>query len=117
MAQQIETKSLQEYLLDGVEFVGLISKHGRLVDHISRKDLSMTKQQREMFFMSVSLHGAMQHDYDESFGIVKSTIMERENFMILSAPIHEDTLIVVMNKNGNFSTTLKTILDSISLQK
>ncbi|HYL65491.1 MAG TPA: DUF6659 family protein [Candidatus Limnocylindrales bacterium] len=116
MAQQIEVKSLDAYLLDEVEFVGLISKHGRLVDHKSKNNLNLTKQQKEMFFMSISFYQRMQNDYDEKFGIVKYTMIERENFMILSIPVHEETLIVVMNKNKNFIPTVRIIFESINLK-
>ena len=114
-SQQIEVKSLDKYLLvDGVEFVGLISKNGRLVDCKSKNNLCFTKQQEEMYFMSISLYHSMQRDYDENFGLMEYTIMVRENYKIISIPMEKETLVVVINKSGNFANTVDKILECSS---
>ena len=114
-SQQIEVKSLDKYLLvDGVEFVGLISKNGRLVDCKSKNNLCFTKQQEEMYFMSISLYHSMQRDYDENFGLMEYTIMVRENYKIISIPMEKETLVVVINKSGNFANTVDAVLDCAS---
>jgi len=114
-SQQIEVKSLDKYLLvDGVEFVGLISKNGRLVDCKSKNNLCFTKQQEEMYFMSISLYHSMQRDYDENFGLMEYTVMVRENYKIISIPMEKETLVVVISKSGNFANTVDEILDCAS---
>ena len=55
MSQNIEVACLDEYLLvNGIEFVGLVTRNGRLVDYKSKNGLKFTDEQKEMFFMSVS---------------------------------------------------------------
>jgi roadblock/LC7 domain-containing protein len=113
MSQNIEVVCLDEYLLlQGVEFVGLVTGNGRLVDYRAKNGMLFSEEQKEMFFMSVSLYQTMQHDYDESFGVVKYTITERENFRIISMPSGQDTIVIVMK--GKFSSTIKKVLEAIN---
>ncbi len=112
MSQNISIVRLDEYLLvPGVEFVGLVTRNGRLVDYRAKNGLRFSEEQKEMFFMSVSLYQTMQHDYDENFGAVKYTITERENFRIVSVPNGQDTVVIVMK--GKFSSTVKKVLEAI----
>ncbi len=112
MSQNVTIVCLDEYLLvPGVEFVGLVTGNGRLVDYRTKNGLKFSEEQKEMFFMSVSLYQTMQHDYDENFGAVQYTITERENFRIVSVPKGQDTVVIVMK--GKFSSTIKKILESI----
>ncbi|MGI0065672.1 MAG: hypothetical protein ACREAT_02810, partial [Nitrosotalea sp.] len=113
MSQNVSVVCLDEYLLvHGVEFVGLVTGNGRLVDYRAKNGLQFSEEQKEMFFMAVSLYQTMQHDYDESFGTVKYTITERENFRIVSVPHEQDTIVIVMK--GKFSSTVKKILEAIN---
>lgn len=112
MSQNVTIVCLDEYLLvPGVECVGLVTGYGRLVDYKAKNGLRLSEEQKEMFFMSVSLYQTMQHDYDENFGVVKYTITERENFRIVSIPNGQDTIVIVMK--GKFSSTIKKILEAI----
>ncbi len=112
MSQNVTVVCLDEYLLvPGVEFVGLVTRNGRLVDYRAKSGLQFSEEQKEMFFMSVSLYQTMQHDFDESFGVVKYTITERENFRIVSVPDGQDTIVIVMK--GTFSSTVKKIIKAI----
>ena len=113
MSQNVEVVCLDEYLLvHGVEFVGLVTRNGRLVDYRAKNGLKFPEEQKEMFFMSVSLYQTMQHDYDDSFGAVKYTITERENFRIVTIPHGQDTLVIMMK--GSFSSTIKKVLEAIN---
>jgi roadblock/LC7 domain-containing protein len=113
MSQNVEVTCLDEYLLvHGVEFVGLVTRNGRLVDYRAKNGLKFSEGQKEMFFMSVSLYQTMQHDYDDSFGAVRYTITERENFRIVTIPNGQDTLVIVIK--GSFSSTVKKVLDAIN---
>ncbi|MGI0061331.1 MAG: hypothetical protein ACREBA_02635 [Nitrosotalea sp.] len=116
MSQNVAIVCLDEYLLvPGVEFVGLVTKNGRLVDYKAKNGLRFSEEQKEMFFMSVSLYQTMQHDYDENFGVIKYTITERENFRIVSVPNGQDTVVIVMK--GKFSSTIKKVLEAIDHAK
>lgn len=113
MSQNIEVACLEEYLLvNGVEFVGLVTRNGRLVDYRAKNGFKFPDEQKEMFFMSVSLYQTMQQDYDDSFGAVGYTITERENFRIMTIPHGQDTLVIAMK--GSFSSTVKRVLEAIN---
>ncbi len=113
MSQNVEVACLDEYLLvQGVEFVGLVTRNGRLVDYKTKNGLKIPEDQKEMFFMSVSLYQTMQHDFDDSFGAVRYTITERENFRIVSIPKGQDTIVIAMK--GSFSSTVKKMLEAIN---
>ena len=113
MSQNVEVVCLDEYfLVHGVEFVGLVTRNGRLVDYRTKNGVKFSEGQKEMFFMSVSLYQTMQQDYDDSFGAVRYTITERENFRIVTIPHGQDTLVIVMK--GSFSSTIKKVLEAIN---
>jgi hypothetical protein len=114
MSQSIEALHLDGHMLEhGIEFVGLITKNGRLVTCDEKNSLNLTREQREMFFMSCSLQQRMSQDYDDAFGQVKYSITERENHRIITIPQESDMLIVVMDKSGEFSSRVKSLLDAI----
>jgi hypothetical protein len=116
MSQNVSVVRLDEYLLvPGVEFVGLVTGNGRLADYRTKNGLRFSEEQKEMFFMSVSLYQTMQHDYDENLGEVKYTITERKNFRIVSVPYGQDTVVIVMK--GKFSSTIKKVLKAIDHAK
>ncbi len=112
MSQNIQVGRLDEYLVHGVEFVGLVAKNGRLIDHRSRNGLKFSEEQMEMFFMSISLHESMQHDFDDELGIVKYTITERENFRIVSIPDGQDVIVLIMK--GSFVSTVRKVKEAIN---
>jgi len=118
MSLEFGVKSLEEYHLGhGVEFLGLINKQGRLTNFAAKNELSISKEQKEMFFMSVSLNQAMLRDYDDTLGPVNYTMTEREKFRVISVPIQDGTLIVIMSKKGKILPTIKKILQSLNYAK
>ena len=118
MSLEFGVKSLEEYQLwHGVEFLGLVNKQGRLTDYAAKNDLGISKEQKEMFFMSVSLNQVMLRDYDDTLGPVNYTMTEREKFRVISVPIQEGILIVIMNKKGKIVPTIKKILQSLNSAK
>ncbi len=113
MSQTIEARHLDEHMLgEGIDFIGLITKNGRLVD-CNKNSLNLSKEQKEMFFMSCSLQQRMNQDYDEDFGQVKYSVTERENHRIITIPQESNTLIFVVDNEGEFLPRVKNILDAI----
>lgn len=118
MSQTIEAMHLDEQMLgEGIDFVGLITKNGRLVDCNNTNTLNLSPEQKEMFFMSCSLQQRMNQDYDEDFGQVKYSVTERENHRIITVPQESDTLIFVMDNDGKFLSRVKSILKAIKHAK
>jgi hypothetical protein len=97
----------------GVQFVGLITKSGRLVAGETKNNFNLSKEQMEMFLITCSLHQRMQQDYDENFGQVQFSVIERENFRIIMIPQGQDTLMFVMDRNSQFSSGVQGLLDAI----
>ncbi|WP_133121011.1 hypothetical protein [Candidatus Nitrosotalea bavarica] len=114
MSQNIEAMHFDERMLgDGIDFVGLITKNGRLVDCNNKNSLNLSKEQKEMFFMSCSLQQKMNQDYDDDLGQVRYSVTERENTRIIIVPQESDTLIFVMDNGGEFLSCVKRVLDAI----
>ena len=114
MSQSTKSLHLDEHMLEhGIEFVGLIDRNGRLVACKEKDSLNLSKEQKEMFFMSCSLQQRMRQDYDNNFGQVKYTVTERENHRIITVPQELDTLVFVMDKSGEFLSRVKSLLDAI----
>ena len=114
MSNIVETLHLDETKLGkGIEFVGLITKNGRLVAPKEKNGLEISKDRREMFFMGLSLQQRMNSEYDDDLGQVEYSMTERENQIIITIPQAHDTLIFVMDKSGNFASRLKNLLDAV----
>ncbi len=117
MSQTVKDSYLDDHMLgDGVEFVGIISRNGRLVD--SKGDgFKLSDEQKEMFFMSYCLEQKMHHDYDDNFGNVRYTITERENHRIITVPQESETVIFIMDKKSEFSARVKKLMRAIQHYK
>lgn len=114
MSQSIEALHIDESMLgDGIYFIGLITKNGNLTDCNNRNGLNLSKEQKEMFFMNCSLQQRMNQDYDNDFGQVKYSITERENNRIITITHESDTLIFVMDNEGDLLSRVKRVLDAI----
>jgi predicted regulator of Ras-like GTPase activity (Roadblock/LC7/MglB family) len=118
MTQSIDLKSFENHLLvHGVEFAGIIDKRGRVIDHVCKNEINLSKEQKEMFFMSTTLNLSMQSDYDDNFGSVQYTITERENSKIVSIPAPMGSIILVTDKKVRVSLIVKKIVKAIDYIK
>lgn len=112
MSQNIQVAYLDDYLVQGVEFVGLVTRNGRLTDYRSNNGLKLTEEQKEMFFMSISLYESMQQDFDDNLGAVKYTITERGNHKIVAIPKEHDIVVLIMK--SSFASTIKKVKEAIN---
>jgi hypothetical protein len=86
-------------LEDGVEFIGLINKQGRMEDMLFKNDINLTKEKKEMFSMGLRLQSSMQSDFDSDFGSVSYTMTEREKSKFISIWAFSYGVLVIMKKN------------------
>lgn len=98
----------------GVEYVGIISEQGRLVDAIYKNQLDIPGGQMEMFFMGIRLQCSMQKDFDRILGTLSHILMERENLKILSIPILSFIVLVVMEKKTNHHKIVEKITHAVT---
>ncbi|MGI0102549.1 MAG: hypothetical protein ACREA7_08150 [Nitrosotalea sp.] len=116
MSQSIDLKSIESHLLEeGVEFVGFISKLGRVIDYSCKNEINLSQEQKETLFMTTSLNLSMQGDYDNNFGAVQYVVTERENSKIVSIPAPFGSIILVMKKKPR--TFVKNILKAVDYVK
>jgi len=107
-----QSKSLHE---EGVEFMGVISKNGRLIESSGNYSIGMPKDKKEMFFMKIALRNSMQKDFDEYLGEVNYCLTQRGNDKFISMPISEDKTIFVVTKKSidteKIVSRIKILLD------
>ncbi|MFZ1077585.1 MAG: hypothetical protein WAN47_09195 [Nitrosotalea sp.] len=114
MSQTIDPKSIESSLsVDGVEFVGFISKLGRVIDYSCKNEINLTQEQKETLFMTTSLNLSMQRDYDDDLGAVQYIVSERKNSKIVSIPAPFGSIILVMKKKTRPSLLVKKLLKAI----
>ena len=114
MTQYVDLKSIESHLLGhGVEFAGIINKQGRIIDNVCKKEINLSKEQRETFFMTNSLNLSMQKDYDDELGAVQYTVTERKNSKVVSIPIPLVSIVLVMDKQARPSLLVKKTLKAI----
>ena len=112
---EISTKNEAGFLYDkslleqGVEFIGLINKQGRMESTLFKNEMNLTKEKKEMFLMGLRLQNTMQSDYDDEFGPVSYTITERENSKFVSIPSFPHIILAIMKKNKGHIAVINKI--------
>ena len=56
---QISFFANKSSLENGVDFIGLISKQGRLESALFKNDITLTKEKKEMYMMGLRLQSSM----------------------------------------------------------
>ena len=86
-------------LEDGVEFIGLINKQGKMENTLFKNEINLTKERKEMFCMELRLQCSMQSDFDPEFGPVSYTVTEREKSKFVSIVTFPYIVLAIMKKN------------------
>ena len=96
-------------LEDGVEFIGIINKNGRIEHALGKEDLDLTTQKKEMYLMGLALQSSMQSDYDNEFGPASYTMTERKNSKFVSIPSFPNIILVIMKKSIDHTVVINKI--------
>ena len=113
MTQRIDLKSIESHFsVEGLEFVGFISKQGRVIDYSCENEI-LSQEQKETLFMMTSLNLSMQRDYDDNFGAVQYIVVERKNSKIVSIPAPFGSILLIMNKKARPFLLVKKILKAV----
>ncbi|MGI0018481.1 MAG: hypothetical protein ACREA1_07215 [Nitrosotalea sp.] len=94
---------------DGVSCVGLINKNGRLDEMVCKDDLPLSKDKREMFYMSIKFLSAMQRDFDAELQPVYYNITQRGDLKIITIPIGDRVVFSLMDKAENHIQVVENI--------
>lgn len=81
-----------------VELVAILNPKGRVVEMTARDDgvnKDLTGQKREMLFMESVLQASMNREYDDEFGKVKGSILQREKVSAFSFQIDRHLLLAI----------------------
>jgi len=100
-------------LEDGVEFVGLINKQGKMENTIFKNEINLTEERKEMFSMELMLQSSMQSDFDSEFGPVSYTITEREKSKFVSILTFPYLILAIMKKNKDHIAVINKIKTAI----
>jgi hypothetical protein len=85
---------------DHIDLVAILNQKGRVEDMIARDDgvnRDLTGQKREMLFMECVLQASMHKEYDDEFGKVKGSIIQREKILAFSFQV-DDYFLLVLTK-------------------
>ncbi len=83
---------------DHIDLVAIINRKGRVEDMIARDDgvnRDLTAHKREMLFMESVLQASMHGEYDDEFGKVKVSMIQREKVLAFSFQIDNYFLLVI----------------------
>ena len=100
-------------LEDGIEFIGLINKQGRMESALFNNDISMTRERKEMYMMGLRLQSSMQSDYDSEFGPVSYTVTEREKSKFVSMINFPYVILAIMRKSKDHIAVIAKIKTAI----
>jgi hypothetical protein len=100
-------------LEDGIEFIGLINKQGRMENAIFNNDISLTGDKKEMYMMGLRLQSSMQSDYDSDFGPVSYTVIEREKSKFVSIVNFPYIILAIMKKSKDHIEVINKIKTTI----
>lgn len=97
----------------GAEFAGYVSKQGHVVDYACKNEINLSKEKKEMFFMTNTLSISMQGDYDGDLGAVKYTLTERENSKIVCIPLPTGMIVLMIDRAADHGQIVKRTLQSM----
>ena len=100
-------------LEDGIEFIGLINKQGRIESALFNNDINMTRERKEMYMMGLRLQSSMQSDYDSEFGPVSYTVTEREKSKFVSMINFPYVILAIMKKSKDHIAVIAKIKTAI----
>lgn len=83
---------------DHIDLVAIINHKGRPEETLARDDgvnKDLTAHKREMLFMESVLQASMQSEYDEDFGKVQVSMMQREKVLSFSFQFDEYFVLVI----------------------
>ncbi|HEV2193354.1 MAG TPA: hypothetical protein VGR54_07050 [Nitrosopumilaceae archaeon] len=100
-------------LEDGVEFIGLINKQGKMENILFKNEINLTKERKEIFSMELRLQSSMQSDFDSEFGPVNYTITEREKSKFVSILTFPYIILAIMKKNIDHIAVINKIKTKI----
>lgn len=106
---------LESSLDEGVEFIGLINKYGRITEEHYKNQILLPVKKSEMLFMEILLSASLQRDFDEDFGAVKFMITERKNLKFVSIPCGSGMILIIMQKNCDPYPIINRIISVNSL--
>ena len=112
---EVSTKNESDLFYDksilenGVEFIGLINKQGKMENILFKNDINLTKERKEMFSMELRLQSSMQSDFDSEFGPVNYTIEERKKLKFISIPVFSHIILAIMDKNIDHTAVINKI--------
>lgn len=107
--------TLEKQMLEEVDLVGVVDKLGRMHKFFGSKDISLSKDKKDMLFMQMALHSSMQHDFDEELGPTSFCLVQRDNLKFISRPISDNrTVFVVTRNNLDYESTMKKVTNYCS---
>ena len=103
-------KSLLE---DGIEFIGLVNKQGRMENTIFSNDINLTAERKEMYVMGLRLQTAIQGDFDSELGPVSYNVTEREESKFVSIVHFPYVILAIMKKSKDHIVVINKIKTAI----
>ena len=89
---------------DGIHYVGVINKNGRILESTHCNDgvnNKLNSKELEMLFMQCSLLTSMMKDFDYKLGLSQYALYERETISEFVFPCHLGMILILVNPQKN----------------
>lgn len=103
----------QSILEDGIEFIGLVNKQGRMENVMFHNDIPLTVERKEMYMMGLRLQTSMQSDFDSELGPVSYNVTEREESKFVSIVHFPYIILAIMEKSKDHIAVINKIKAAI----
>lgn len=103
----------QSILEDGIEFIGLVNKQGRMENVMFHNDIPLTVERKEMYMMGLRLQTSMQSDFDSELGPVSYNVTEREESKFVSIVHFPYIILAIMEKSKDHVVVINKIKAAI----
>jgi hypothetical protein len=97
---------------EGIRFVGIIEKMGKLVAGGMRKGVTPLEadEDKQKLYLEFALRNAMRHDFDPEFGKVVYAFSEREKIKFATFPFAENLVLISIEKNTPHAPIIDAVL-------
>ncbi len=110
----IPTKIEKQMEKVGIKAFVVINKRGRIVDSFGENGLNISKEKKEVLFMSTVLQCSMQDEQNDDFGRMQFCITKRDKSKFFCQHVGGDRIAIIVANNRTDDSAIVDYVNQIS---
>ena len=99
---------IRTLLENEIRYLAIINKQGK-IENTFGNEIVFSPQRKEMLGMSVRLQNSLQKDFDDEFGLINYTIIQRKNLRFFLLPYSSYVILAITSKHVKSTQVINKI--------